>query len=85
MIMKEPAPSLADADDRHTKKVKIREQLFYEHKTGNIESEEVDNMQMESMEVGQDSVDGVSFKDKLLGNNKISNQTPPFIEFELQE
>ena len=85
-MLKEPAPSLAAANDRHTKKVKIRDQLSDANKNVNEELVDADNdIHIETMDLGQDSEERVSFRDKLMGNTGSSKPTPTFVEFEFQE
>ena len=67
---KDSSPPIAEASDRHTKKVKVREKQI---DTG---ASKEDRVNMESIEVNMEDVgteegltEGISFKDKLVGLN----------------
>ena len=85
-IEKEPFLSLAEADDRHTKKVKNRVDSIGESREviiGQVDDVLVEHR--EAMKVSRMLEDGVSFKDKLM--RKGGNHKPPqsIAEIEFQD
>ena len=86
MAGKEVAPSLAEAIDRHTKKVKIRDQVFdvYDGVNKVLVGENGD-VHMGGVESGNEFEVGISFKDKLLGSKGNSKSRLSSIDLDLQE
>ena len=72
---KEWSPPLAEASDRHTKKVKVREKQVdtstSQDEEVNLESTEV---YMEDVATNVGVMEGLSFKDKLVGSRGVSTQ-----------
>ena len=78
-IEKEPIPSLAEADDWHTRKVKNWDDLNNESRE--VIMEQVDDVledHGEAMEMNQTLEEEVSFKDKLMRNGCSQNLAQPF-------
>ena len=75
-VEKDPFPSLAEADDRQTKKVKNQADSIGE--SMEVTMEQVDDAleeQREAIEMSQTLEDGVSFRDKLM--SKGGSHKPP--------
>ena len=90
LLEKEPAPSLAETDDRHTKKAKIRglqsgcDNDAIMDQGGEDMDAQMDTM--DALEPNTERAKGVSFKDMLMGKDgKDMKQRKPTMEIDLQE